>query len=232
MHFARIKRTLVLGATCIALSAAGSAVAADPAPESERTVSLALTADDVIPTGNDWIALPAIRASDGALQNFNVISMRYRGLLEVAGVADRPLMTPFVEIAGVRRPLAQLKWSLRDYWIPDRDDGGRRRARPADLCRSAGQPRRDRTVSGHQSARRAAARRAGNGSGLGQDQPGHLFAGTAERQPHHVADADRHRHGDFQIQHRRHANSVGLRLCRIAGHTPHRQRQPGAHCTA
>jgi hypothetical protein len=93
-------------------------VAADPAPESERVVGLALTADDVIATGNDWIALPAIRASDGALQNFNVISMRYRGLLEVAGVADRPLMTPFVEVAGVHRPLAQLKWWLRDYWIP------------------------------------------------------------------------------------------------------------------
>lgn len=93
-------------------------MAADPAPESERVVGLALTADDVIATGNDWIALPAIRASDGALQNFNVISMRYRGLLEVAGVADRPLMTPFVEVAGVHRPLAQLKWWLRDYWIP------------------------------------------------------------------------------------------------------------------
>jgi hypothetical protein len=88
------------------------------APESARTVNLALGADDVIPTGNDWIALPSIRTSDGALQNFNVISTRYRGLLEVAGVADRPLMAPFVEIAGARRPLANLQWSLRDYWIP------------------------------------------------------------------------------------------------------------------
>ena len=74
---------------------------ASAAPESARTANLALTAGDVIPTGNDWIALPAIRASDGALQNFNVISMRYRGLLEIAGVADRPLMTPSIEIAGV-----------------------------------------------------------------------------------------------------------------------------------
>jgi len=86
--------------------------------DSARTVDLALAADDVIPTGNDWIALPSIRASDGALENFNVISMRYRGLLEVAGVANRPLMAPFIEIAGVRHPLANLKWSLRDYWIP------------------------------------------------------------------------------------------------------------------
>jgi hypothetical protein len=72
----------------------------------------------VIPTGNDWIALPSIRARDGALQNFNVISIRYRGLLEVAGLANKPLMSPFVEIDGARRPLAQLNWSLRDYWIP------------------------------------------------------------------------------------------------------------------
>lgn len=88
------------------------------AQSSVRTVDLALGDEDVIPTGNDWIALPAIRAGDGALQNFNVISMRYRGLLEVAGAADRPLMAPFVDIAGVRRPLAHLHWSLRDYWIP------------------------------------------------------------------------------------------------------------------
>ena len=119
----------VVAATCIAVSAAGSAVQArdnvfvskaqvSVASESARTVNLSLTADDVIPTGNDWIALPSIRASDGALQNFNVISMRYRGLLEVAGLADQPLMAPFLEIAGARRPLAHLQWSLRDYWIP------------------------------------------------------------------------------------------------------------------
>ena len=102
-----------------------------------RSIDLTLAGDDVIPTGNDWIALPSIRASDGALENFNVISMRYRGLLEVAGLADRPLMAPFVEIAGVRRPLAHLQWSLRDYWIPDRDDGSRRRSRAPHLCRPA-----------------------------------------------------------------------------------------------
>ena len=107
-------RSFLAGA-CIAVSAAAASAAP---PEAARTVDLALGADDVIPTGNDWIALPSIRASDGALQNFNVISMRYRGLLEVAGLADRPLMTPFIEIAGVRRPLANLHWSLRDYWIP------------------------------------------------------------------------------------------------------------------
>lgn len=126
------KRSLLIRGTIVALWLASSAAVAgeskNPATgqhytqsspaKTARTVTLALTSDDVIPTGNDWIALPSIRADDGALSNFNVISMRYRGLLEVAGVADRPLMSPFIELAGVRRPLAHLQWSLRDYWIP------------------------------------------------------------------------------------------------------------------
>jgi len=113
------KVSFLIAAVCVALAGSSTAAARVPAtPESTRTVDLALTANDVIPTGNDWIALPSIRASDGALQNFNVISMRYRGLLEVAGLTDHPLMAPFIEIAGVRRPLANLHWSLRDYWIP------------------------------------------------------------------------------------------------------------------
>jgi hypothetical protein len=105
-------------AISLAMSTAYSPAVIAAPTESARRVDLKLTANDVIPTGNDWIALPSIRASDGALQNFNVISMRYRGLIEVAGVADRPLMAPFIEVAGVRRPLANLQWSLRDYWIP------------------------------------------------------------------------------------------------------------------
>ena len=114
---------LLIAGTCAAFVLASPAAHArdNTRPSqlgSARTVDLALTDNDVIPTGNDWIALPSIRASDGALQNFNLISMRYRGLLEVAGVADRPLMAPFVEVAGMRRPLAHLHWSLRDYWIP------------------------------------------------------------------------------------------------------------------
>jgi len=106
-------------ATCVALLAPGSAVhAVGTSSAAGNIVNLALGGEDVIPTGNDWIALPSIRASDAALQNFNVVSMRYRGLLEMAGVGGRPLMAPFIEIAGVRRPLAHLQWSLRDYWIP------------------------------------------------------------------------------------------------------------------
>ena len=88
------------------------------ATSSPREVELHLGADDVIPTGNDWIALPSIQAGDAALRDFNLLSMRYRGLVEMAGPKDAPLMAPFIEINGARRPLSHLRWTLRDYWIP------------------------------------------------------------------------------------------------------------------
>jgi len=91
---------------------------ANAGPQAARNVAITLGADDVIPTGNDWLSLPTIRASDGAIKDLNVISMRYRGLVEMAGIGDKPLISPFVEINGTRKPLANLRWTLRDYWIP------------------------------------------------------------------------------------------------------------------
>jgi hypothetical protein len=100
----------LLVAMLISLAIATSATATE--------TDLNLAPDDVIPTGNDWIALPSIRAGDAALMDFNVISMRYRGLIEFAGATSQPLMTPFLSIGGIRKPLANLRWSLRDYWLP------------------------------------------------------------------------------------------------------------------
>jgi hypothetical protein len=98
--------------------AATGAAAASRAPSPGREDELTLAADDVIPTGNDWIALPSIRAGDAALMDFNVISMRYRGLIEYAGPIGQPLIKPFLSVGGVKKPLANLRWSLRDYWLP------------------------------------------------------------------------------------------------------------------
>jgi hypothetical protein len=106
-----------IGRIALALAAVPLATGA-PAASVERETPLTLASDDVIPTGNDWIALPSIRAGDGALMDFNVISMRYRGLIEFAGAAGQPLMKPFLSFGGVRKPLASLSWSLRDYWLP------------------------------------------------------------------------------------------------------------------
>jgi hypothetical protein len=110
-----MSRIAVRVAVLLAATVPATGAAASPA---DSTIDLNLATDDVIPTGNDWIALPSIRAGDGALMDFNVISMRYRGLIEFAGAAGRPLMTPFITIGGIKQPLSNLHWGLRDYWLP------------------------------------------------------------------------------------------------------------------
>jgi uncharacterized protein len=73
---------------------------------------------DVIPTGNEWIALPTIRASDGALESFNVLSMRDRGLLEVSGDRDTPAIGPYFIVGGKPVAFENPSWQLIESWIP------------------------------------------------------------------------------------------------------------------
>jgi uncharacterized protein len=79
---------------------------------------LHLAADDMIPTGNEWIALPTIRASDGSILNFNVLSVRDRGLLQVDGDRGGPAVEPYFLIDKKRISAKPLTWELLDYWIP------------------------------------------------------------------------------------------------------------------
>ena len=79
---------------------------------------LPLNPGDVLPTGNEWVALPDLRAADGALGSFNVVSRSARGLLEVAGTRGAPLLVPFVETRGKRLRPAPWRWELVANWIP------------------------------------------------------------------------------------------------------------------
>lgn len=88
------------------------------AAESARHIPLALSPDDVIATGNEWISLPTILASDGALVNFNVLSMRDRGLLQVDGDRGTPALEPYFMVDGKRMPFLNPSWELIEYWIP------------------------------------------------------------------------------------------------------------------
>ncbi|MGH9682976.1 MAG: glycoside hydrolase family 125 protein [Candidatus Acidiferrales bacterium] len=88
------------------------------AADSPRHFALPVKPDDVIATGNEWIALPAIRATDGALMSFNVLSMRDRGLLEVTGEGGGPALQPYVLLDGKPVPFKNLSWELIEYWIP------------------------------------------------------------------------------------------------------------------
>ena len=80
--------------------------------------ALTLQGTDVIPTGNEWIALPDIRADNGALTSFNVLSMHDRGLLQVTGEAGTPVLQPYFEVNGQPLPFLNPAWELVEYWIP------------------------------------------------------------------------------------------------------------------
>lgn len=100
---------------CVAMCCCIVAIAANA---ETRTTQLHLQPADVLPTGNQWISLPDIRASDGGLGTFNVLSMRHRGLLQVAGADGSPVIVPSFAADGKSIPLHNPDWSLVEYWTP------------------------------------------------------------------------------------------------------------------
>jgi len=116
-----LRKKNCLGRSCVhALMIALSFLSAQTAlsaPGAKRVV-LNVGPNDVIPTGNEWIALPAIRASDGAIEAFNVISMRDRGLLQVTGEQGSPAIAPYFLVGDKRFTFHNPKWELIEYWIP------------------------------------------------------------------------------------------------------------------
>jgi len=86
--------------------------------DAPRHIPLSLGTDDVLPTGNEWIALPEIRPADGAIASFNVLSMRDRGLLEVRGESESPALQPYFTVNGKPLQFRNPAWELIEYWIP------------------------------------------------------------------------------------------------------------------
>ncbi len=107
----RLRSLVFAGLLCLCAAASSAAGAG-------RHVPLTLKPDDVIPTGNEWISLPDIRAVDGALNSFNVLSMRDRGLLQVTGERGAPALLPYFLVAGKQLPFRNPSWELIEYWIP------------------------------------------------------------------------------------------------------------------
>ena len=83
-----------------------------------RKTPVSLHSEDVLPTGNQWISLPDIRADDGSLGTFNVLSMRHRGLLQVSGQHNGPVLQPYFMANGKPLDFHNPAWELIAYWIP------------------------------------------------------------------------------------------------------------------
>ncbi len=115
-----MRRTLsvLAAATALAVCVAQGGAQQSAANGPPRSFPISLEPGDVIPTGNEWIALPDIRASDGALTTFNVLSMRDRGLLQVTGARGAPVIQPYFQAAGKPIPFRNPAWDLIEYWIP------------------------------------------------------------------------------------------------------------------
>jgi uncharacterized protein len=102
----------VFTAAAIAIGAAGGAFA-----QSTRA-AIQTKPGDVVPTGNEWIALPTIRANDGSIESFNVLSMRDRGLLEVVGERGAAAVQPYFMVDGKPVVFENPSWQLIENWIP------------------------------------------------------------------------------------------------------------------
>lgn len=80
-----------------------------------------------LPTGNDFVALPTVRATDAGIDSFNFLHMGFHGLIEMGGDppggqaiggGGRPLLQPFVRVDGREARLEGLVWERLGGWIP------------------------------------------------------------------------------------------------------------------
>ena len=69
-------------------------------------------------TGNEYIALPTLREADAALEGLSFLHMGAKGMLELCGTQERPLLAPFVQRAGSVVLLDGLHWERLHSWIP------------------------------------------------------------------------------------------------------------------
>ena len=74
--------------------------------------------ESYFPTGNEYVALPTIRAKDGAVEQVNVIHMGVNGLLAFSG-GSMPFLTPRVMVNDGEFLLeGRLAWERQSDWLP------------------------------------------------------------------------------------------------------------------
>ncbi len=75
-----------------------------------------------IPTGNEYITLPTLRETDGAIESLNVVYEQYRGLLEFTGCENPvfPFLQPclYINEKEIQPKPGELQWRRLENWIP------------------------------------------------------------------------------------------------------------------
>lgn len=68
-------------------------------------------------TGNEYLSLPTIRETDGALEGLTLLHMGAKGLLELNG-GEIPLLRPLIRLAGAEAAPQSLQWRREAMWMP------------------------------------------------------------------------------------------------------------------
>ena len=71
-----------------------------------------------LPTGNEMISLPKLNEQTAAIEDLTFLSMQQRGMIELCGTENVPLMQPFIQIDQEELALTGLQWSREHFWIP------------------------------------------------------------------------------------------------------------------
>ena len=76
-----------------------------------------------IPTGNEMVSLPTINEQTAGMESISFLSMMHKGMIEIRGCEDAPLIQPFVAQQNedgtyTVLPLTDISWHREHYWIP------------------------------------------------------------------------------------------------------------------
>ena len=74
--------------------------------------------DRYLPVGNEMIALPKINERTAGIEDLTFLSMQHKGIIEIRGRTEAPLIQPFILQEGQDIPLTDLKWERRSCWLP------------------------------------------------------------------------------------------------------------------
>lgn len=75
-----------------------------------------------LPVGNDFISLPRINEQSGAIEDITFLYMAAKGLIDIRGNSQMPLIQPFVHLEqnNTESPLPEvLNWSRLANWLPN-----------------------------------------------------------------------------------------------------------------
>lgn len=71
-----------------------------------------------IPTGNEMVSLPKINELTAGIEDLTFLSMLQKGMIEVRGTEEDPLMQPFVCVDGAKLSLTDMIWNREHFWLP------------------------------------------------------------------------------------------------------------------